>query len=293
VALNPLAWIVGEQGVTPLDRFRLPEILWHVRTAGFAAVMAEVPPAVHVAEYRAVLAQAGLRPAPGYFAAAFEDSAVLPGIVDDARRCARQHAQLGLTEVFVAGTMVPHRLVRPAVGALSDLDLLAAFTANLATVAAAMADEGVRACLHPHVGSLVETEREIRFVLDRTDPDVVRFGPDTGHLFWAGMDPASVIGAYAERVGAVHLKDVHLEVVTRSIEDRVDYRQATFGRHLWTEPGRGDADLTGVIDVLGDFEGWWIVEVDRPDRLSPAQSASFCADWATEHLIMRTAQGVA
>jgi inosose dehydratase len=98
---------------------------------------------------------------------------------------------------------------------------------------------------------------------------------------------------YAERVGAVHVKDVHLEVVTRSIEDRIDYREATFGRHLWTEPGRGDVDLTGVIDVLGDFEGWWIVEVDVPDRLGPAQSASFCADWAAEHLIVQTAQGVA
>jgi inosose dehydratase len=293
VALNPLAWILHEDGVRPLDRQRLPDVLWNVRAAGFDAVMAEVPPAVSLAEYCALLADAGLQPAPGYFAAAFEDADMLPATVDAARRCARQHAQLGLTEVFVAGAMVPHRLVRPAVGALSDPDRLAAFTANLTTVAAAMAAEGVHACLHPHVGSLVETEPEVRFVLDHSDPAVLGFGPDTGHLFWAGMDPRSVIAAYADRVGAVHIKDAHSEVVTRSIDDRVDYHEATFGRHLWTEPGRGDVDLEGVIDVLGEFRGWWVVEVDVPDRLSPAQSASFCAAWAAEHLTVQAARGVA
>ncbi len=292
VALNPLAWILREDGVELLDRDRLPGVLGEVRAAGFDAVMADVPADLSVTEYRALLDDAGLRPAPGYFAAAFEDTGALPEILDSARRSAAEQAELGLTEVFVAGAMVPARLALPGVGAGFDEGRLATFTANLGGVALAMVAEGVRPCFHPHVGTLVEIEREVRFLLDHSDPRLLDFGPDTGHLFWAGMDPEVVIGDYADRVGAVHVKDVHRAVRAQAREDRVDYGEATFGRHLWTEPGRGDVDLTAVIDVLHDHTGWWVVEVDVPDRTTPARSAALSAAWVAEHLTAQRTEGV-
>jgi inosose dehydratase len=170
---------------------------------------------------------------------------------------------------------------------------LATFAANLGGVALAMAAEGVRACFHPHVGTLVETEREVRYLLDHSDPRLLGFGPDTGHLFWAGMDPAVVIGDYADRVGAVHIKDVHGAVAAQARQDGVDYSEATFRRHLWTEPGRGDVDLAGVLDVLHGHAGWWVVEVDVPDRTTPAHSAALSAAWVAEHLNAQRTEGVA
>ena len=38
-------------------------------------------------------------------------------------------------------------------------------------------------------------------------PDVIGVGPDTGHLRWAGIDPAPFIRRYADRMGGIHIKD--------------------------------------------------------------------------------------
>jgi inosose dehydratase len=37
-------------------------------------------------------------------------------------------------------------------------------------------------------------------------------GTVAGHLAWAGIDPAASMTQYADRIAAVHLKDVHLEM---------------------------------------------------------------------------------
>ena len=68
--------------------------------------------------------------------------------------------------------------------------------------------------------------------------------------------------------------------------------EATWGRHLWTEPGRGDVDLAGVVDLLRDHVGWWVVEVDVPDCTTPARSAALSAAWVAEHLTARLTEGV-
>ncbi|MEV4018691.1 hypothetical protein AB0J35_50180 [Nonomuraea angiospora] len=46
---------------------------------------------------------------------------------------------------------------------------------------------------------------ETRAVLDAIAPELLSFGPDTGHLHWAGADPAELITRYRDRVGAAHL----------------------------------------------------------------------------------------
>jgi hypothetical protein len=59
-----------------------------------------------------------------------------------------------------------------------------------------------------------------------------------------------------------------------------DYRQATGKNHVWTELGRGDVDLVGVLKALPDaFEGWLVVEVDVPDLGTPAESTHASARW--------------
>ena len=67
--------------------------------------------------------------------------------------------------------------------------------------------EGLRPLHHSHVGGVFETEDEIVRLLDDLGPDVIGFGPDTGHLRWAGIDPAPFIARYADRIGGIHIKD--------------------------------------------------------------------------------------
>ena len=99
------------------------------------------------------------------------------------------------------------RRAHPAVGHGFDPDRLEVVVDGIALCCAAMRDEGVTAALHPHVGGWVETEHELRAVLDGVGPDLLAFGPDTGHMSWAGMDVPAVLRDYADRIVGVHLKD--------------------------------------------------------------------------------------
>ncbi|WP_270888798.1 sugar phosphate isomerase/epimerase family protein [Pedococcus sp. 5OH_020] len=280
VALNLLPWALQADGTFAFSLADLPGALRQARAAGFEAVMADVPEHLSSAAYLLLLHDHGVRPAPGYFSVDCSPDASVAPLVERAARHAGQQAELGLSESFVAAAMSPERLRRPAVGAAFDLGRLGAVVDQLGRVAEVMAGEGVRACLHPHVGSWVETEHETRAVLDGIAPGLLAFGPDTGHLFWAGMDPAAMVSDYAERVAAVHLKDVHSAAARRARTAGSDYVSATVRDRLWTEPGRGDVPIVRFLEALPpDFTGWHIVEVDVPDGGTPLESARRSAAW--------------
>jgi inosose dehydratase len=277
-ALNLLPWGLQEDGSFALTAEQLPSVLQQAAEAGFDAVMADPPPGASLSGYRSLLAEHGMRPAPGYYSipAAAGSSEVAAG----AGRHAAEQAALGLTETFLATAMCEQRMQRPARGTGFDAARLDRIIDRVARAAGAMAAEGVRACLHPHVGTWIETEGEVRAVLEATSADLLSFGPDSGHLFWAGMDPANVVKAYADRVGGVHLKDVHHTVAQSVAQAGTGYAEATVNGNLWTELGRGDVDLDRFLGELpASFTGWYIVEVDVPDQCTALESSLRSRKW--------------
>lgn len=291
VGFNPLPWYATAEGTFDRDDAPpLAEIHRQIRAAGFGAVHIEVPSGMPVRDYRSLLEDCGLAPAPGYFQAQFSDAALTATDADLARRAAAQHAELGLTRIFIADRVAARpRIVAPAQGVDADQARLDRIIENLAQAAEIMVAEGVTPCLHQHVGSWIETPAETEAVLAAISPQLLLFGPDTGHLAWAGADPAEIIERHLDRVGAVHLKDYRAAVTAQARADRWDYRQAT-ARHAFTEPGRGNVDFTAVLDVLSRFDGWYVIEVDIPDQPTAAQTATVSADWAAKHLGSRSGQ---
>ncbi|MGW3418217.1 sugar phosphate isomerase/epimerase family protein [Streptomyces phaeochromogenes] len=280
IGINPLPWYLTADGIR-FGRELLPGVYQEVKEVGFDAVQADVPEGMSAREFRALLSAHGLDPAPGYFSAGFEEP-----VAEQARRHAAQQAELGLTEVFVAPAFTPERRAHPAMGHGHDPARLARMTEHLATACEAITAEGLRPCLHPHVGTWIETEQEIRTVLDAVDPALLAFGPDTGHLHWAGADPVALVRDYADRIAAVHIKDVHTAAAVRNTAEAGDYTAATFGHHVWTEPGRGDVDLAGLLAALPPrFDGWYVIEVDVPDSGGdPKSSAEVSWDWVRTNL---------
>jgi inosose dehydratase len=280
VAVNPLPWVLGPDGFD-LSPATVTAAVAGIADAGFTAMHADIPAGMSVAAYRTLLSDHGVRPAPGYFAGDFDAPAAgLPALVEAARRHAGGQAELGLTEVFLASHLNPGRIGTPAVGAGFDAARLELVIERIAAVAEAITAEGVTPCFHSHVGSWIETEHEVRALLDSVDASILSFGPDTGHLFWAGMNPAAVIADYAPRVRAVHLKDVHRLAAVHAREQGDDYMGATVTRHVWTEPGRGDVDFGAVFAALpSSYEGWFVVEVDVPDLPTKEESTAESARW--------------
>ncbi|QAY72246.1 inosose dehydratase [Agromyces protaetiae] len=284
LAINPLPWMLID------DHWSVSEVV--VETAlvelaplGYTAVHAEIPDGLAVPDYGRLLEGYGFRPAPGYVGGDFHDSEARSALLDRVRRVAAAHAELGVDVVFVASELSAERRALPAVGAHADASRLDRLAEGLAEAAHIARLEGVTAALHPHVASWVETEHETRRVLDATAGSDLAFGPDTGHLFWAGADPADIIADYRDRVVALHLKDVDAAARELAIARRTDYRVSTGELHVWAEPGTGAVDFDRVFDALPeDFDGWAVIEVDVPNRRTRIDSSRIAIEWArTRH----------
>lgn len=286
-------WLLSEPGF----REDYPGVLAEIRRAGFDTVMLEVLPVQTLQDYQRMLAAAGLRPAPGYAVARLPEDHGLtlrPGSpewtrwFDGIRRKAEETNFVGLSTVFLAPELVwaPHvtRTARSAaVGADFSADRLHRVTEVIAEAADILLREGVRAGLHNHVGTWIETEAEIEHVLGELSPSLLGASFDIGHLAWAGIDPADMIARHAARVVDLHLKDIDVDLARDSRLHPVSY-DTTMERGLVREPGLGGLDLLRILDALPpSFDGWTIIEVDRP-TVSPPESARLSHSWVVENL---------
>jgi inosose dehydratase len=129
-------------------------------------------------------------------------------------------------------------------------DALARAIDRVAQIARA---RGLEPVLHPHAGTYVEFPDEIEPLLELADVCL-----DTGHLAYAGIDPAAACRQWGRRVRHVHLKDVSRARV------REDF-WASVRAGAFTPLGHGSVDLAAVVDALRaiGYEGWAVVEQDR------------------------------
>lgn len=273
LAINPLPWVFGPMGPCVTEQ-NLREALTDLAQTGFRALHTDVPAGMTVPQYKAILHEFGFAPAPGYFAGDFHVPEKQDAIVEKARAHAGTLAALGVDSTFVAGNIDMARFANPTVGENASAERTKRIAETLALLADAGFAEGVRFALHPHVAMIVETEEETRAVLDMTAGSSLGFGPDTGHLLWAGMVPEQIIADYADRVVGLHLKDVDPVGFRQVMRYEDDYVTATRARHIWTEPGRGIVNFDAVFEALpAGFDGWFMVEVDVPNLPSGLESS--------------------
>ena len=287
VALNTIQWIATPDGwVDPTLLPPLTELLPLVKSAGFDAVHPDIPAGMSTQEYLRLLGDNCLVPSSGYLSLRLpEDGRPLAETLEAARVAAQRHAEMGLRTIFLAMGQIrtAPRIAQPARGAAFDQGRLDRVTELIEQVARVLVSGGVRPALHQHVGGWLETEYELRYVLDNVGRRLLDFGPDVGHLTWAGIDPVRIIRRYRDRVTGVHIKDVRGDIAAAGRTGTWSYLE-TVVRGVWIEPGRGDVDLLGVFDALPrKFRGWIIIENDRPD-LPVWESAVYSAAWMRMNL---------
>jgi inosose dehydratase len=235
-------------------------------------------------ELQDTLANHGLRVAPGYLGGRFWDAEHLDPLVDEARTLSRKLREAGCSELFVAAGggyfTADRRMRRDIAGRVGPDDGLTEeeydqFAGALDLVARAAADEGIRICLHNHVGSVIETRREMEELLARTDPARVFLGPDTGHLVWAGDDAVAFCRDYADRIRGIHLKDIDPAVAQRGRAGKWDYPTFKNGG-IFAELGEGCIDFAAILHALksSGYMGWLIVETDFTMKATALESAT-------------------
>lgn len=278
LAINPLQFAATESGWFDFERMpALEAILEQCAAAGFTAVCASPPADRPVAGYLSTLAAVGMTAGPGYLAVEWNEPDG-PASWTANLRYADQLAECGAEVAFIGLSVHPgtSRFASPGRGVAPDPLRTQAIAGYLDELCGELSQRGMVGALHPHVGSWVETEHETRSVLEAAG--ALHFGPDLGHLAWAGADIPALLADYRTSVAAVHVKDYHRQVVEVSLAEGLDYSQ-TVRAGLWTEPGRGDADLPGAIAALHDPRCWLVIEVDRAHDMDPVASVRRSADW--------------
>ena len=252
---------------------------------GFTAVKADVPDDMTAPEYADWIAGYGLAPALSLFSSPFDETVQLADEVERAKRFAETQVALGLDRTMISSMAVPARLARPAVGADFDEGRLARAVDACGTICRVLQAEGLRPLHHSHVGGVFETEPEIVRLLDDLGPGVIGFGPDTGHLTWAGIEPAGFIRRYADRLGGIHLKDCFPDLLEPASRAGMSYHETTATKRLWAEPGLGVVDFDAVVAAIpAGYDGDFMIEVDEPSMDSRAESHRISFEWARRNL---------
>ncbi|WP_030377467.1 MULTISPECIES: myo-inosose-2 dehydratase [unclassified Streptomyces] len=166
-----------------------------------------------------------------------------------------------------------------------EWDLL---TDGLDKIGELAADKGMRLCYHPHMGTGVQTARDIDRLMAGTNPDHVHLLLDTGHLRFAGDDPLETTERHQQRIKHVHLKNVRESVAEEVRERRLSFQDGIL-KGVFTVPGdpEGTIDFEPVLLTLGEagYEGWLVVEAEQnPARACPLKYAKTAHAYLTEVL---------
>ena len=140
---------------------------------------------------------------------------------------------------------------------------------KLTALAEHLADRGVALTYHHHMGTIVETEREIDLLMDNTGP-AVGLLVDTGHLTYAGADVLSVTRRHARRINHIHCKDVRFDVLKKVRQDDASFLSAVLAG-VYTVPGDGFIDYYAFARLLAGigYEGWAVVEAEQDPVKAP------------------------
>jgi inosose dehydratase len=142
------------------------------------------------------------------------------------------------------------------------------FFNNLDRITDAAAELGVTAVLHPHVGTMVETEADVKKILDGS---TIKFCLDTGHMIIGGTDPVKFAEDHSDRVAHSHLKDVNLAVADRVQSGEITYYQGIL-EGMYVPLGEGDVDIRAIVRSLikAGYQGWFTLEQDNVINAEPA-----------------------
>ncbi|MEO8667336.1 MAG: myo-inosose-2 dehydratase [Bauldia sp.] len=154
---------------------------------------------------------------------------------------------------------------RPRLGAADFPD----YGRKLTQLAEWMADFGVAMTYHHHMGTVVETEREIDLLMQNTGA-AVGLLMDSGHLTFAGGDVVATTRRHGRRINHVHGKDLRWDVL-KAVRQKDQSFLSGILDGVFTVPGDGFIDFHAFARALYEigYEGWVVVEAEQDPAKAP------------------------
>jgi inosose dehydratase len=268
---NPIAWTNDDMpelgGDTPLET-RLKE----AAAAGFVGIEKGGKFPNDAATMKSMLGKYGLDLVSGWYGGELRNRTVEEEI-------AAMRPHFGLlkacgSKVVVwaetAGTVQARRDVAVADRPIMREEEWPGYLERIGKLADWMAANGVRMAFHHHMGTVIEKAHEIDRLMEGTPPSVGLLF-DTGHLTFAGEEPAVTARKWAKRINHVHTKDVRPDVLKRANAERWSFLDAVLAG-VYTVPGDGCVDFVAALQPIADagYSGWVICEAEQdPKKAHP------------------------
>lgn len=139
------------------------------------------------------------------------------------------------------------------------------FGARLEALAQYSADQGLPMVYHAHMGTVVQTPEEIDLLMQHTGP-AMKLLFDTGHTFFGGGDPATVLAKHVHRLGHIHCKNVRPDIMQQVWDEKLSFLDGV-RRGVFTVPGdeEGAIDFEPILKVAAEagYQGWVVIEAEQ------------------------------
>ena len=154
-------------------------------------------------------------------------------------------------------------------------DDIRSYAVKLSEVAKWSTDQGMPVAYHHHMGSIIESEDDVNWLMEYSDPNALKLCFDTGHLLFGGGDVLATLDRWGDRVHHVHFKDIRPDVVKSIRENRGSFLDAVIAG-AFTVPGDGCIDFHAVGKALKgmDYSGWIVVEAEQDPAKAPPKEYS-------------------
>ena len=271
LGINPLTWTNDDMpelgAATPLET-----CLAEGKQAGFAGFELGNKFPRDAAMLRPIMARHGLDLVSGWYG-----SRLLERDVDAEMAAAESH--INLLSAMGCKVMVHAEVARAIHGektiplskrpVMTDADW-AVFAPRITEFAKRLKARGLWLAYHHHMGTVIETQAEIDRLMALTSPEVGLL-LDTGHLTFAGGDPALAARQHAGRIVHVHCKDIRRAVLGEAKARDLPFLAAVL-EGVFTVPGDGCVNYPAVLKPLAvaGYAGWLVVEAEQdPAKAHP------------------------
>jgi inosose dehydratase len=271
LGINPLTWTNDDMpelgAATPLET-----CLAEGKQAGFAGFELGNKFPRDAAMLRPIMARHGLDLVSGWYG-----SRLLERDVDAEMAAAESH--INLLSAMGCKVMVHAEVARAIHGektiplskrpVMTDADW-AIFAPRITEFAKRLKARGLWLAYHHHMGTVIETQAEIDRLMALTSPEVGLL-LDTGHLTFAGGDPALAARQHAGRIVHVHCKDIRRAMLHEAKARDLPFLAAVL-EGVFTVPGDGCVNYPAVLKPLAvaGYAGWLVVEAEQdPAKAHP------------------------
>lgn len=123
---------------------------------------------------------------------------------------------------------------------------------------------------HHHMGAYTQSFDDINQLMANTG-EAVGLLFDSGHAYFGGSDPLTLLKTHIKRVVHVHCKDVRAKVIERARNEQWSFLQSVLNG-AFTVPGDGDIDFGAIWTELknANYQGWLVVEAEQDPALAPS-----------------------